>query len=139
MSWPATCFLASIYWADEAMVFLVIWSIFLAAAAVTYDGSQLTMDLFSARLPARAQRRARRRDRGGLPRDLRLHGVAGGNRRADADAQRPALDRARYPDGDPHAALLVGFVLSALVVIARVALRRPVVKPMSPDDITSAV
>ena len=29
-------FAASIYWADEAMVFLVIWSIFLAAIAVTY-------------------------------------------------------------------------------------------------------
>ena len=43
-------FLASIYWADEAMVFLVIWSIFLAAVAVTYDGSHLTMDLFSTRL-----------------------------------------------------------------------------------------
>ena len=49
-------FLASIYWADEAMVFLVIWSIFLAAIAVTYDGSHLTMDLFSARLPPRWQR-----------------------------------------------------------------------------------
>lgn len=43
-------FLASIYWADEAMVFLVIWSIFLAAVAVTYDGSQLTMDLFSTNI-----------------------------------------------------------------------------------------
>src|SRR5882757_121166 len=49
-------FLASIYWADEAMVFLVIWSIFLAAIAVTCDGSHLTMDLFSTRLPPRAQR-----------------------------------------------------------------------------------
>src|SRR5712691_2929535 len=49
-------FLASIYWADEAMVFLVIWSIFLAAIAVTCDGSHLTLDLFSTRLPPRAQR-----------------------------------------------------------------------------------
>ena len=38
------------------MVFLVIWSIFLAAVAVTYDGSHLTMDLFSTRLSPRWQR-----------------------------------------------------------------------------------
>ena len=38
------------------MVFLVIWSIFLAAIAVTYDGSHLTMDLFSTRLAPRWQR-----------------------------------------------------------------------------------
>ena len=51
-------FLASIYWADEVMVFLAIWSIFLAAAAVTYDGRHLTMDLFSARLSPRWRPRA---------------------------------------------------------------------------------
>src|ERR1700694_2890057 len=49
-------FLAPIYSADEAMVFLVIWSIFLAAIAITCDGSHLTMDLFTTRLPPRAQR-----------------------------------------------------------------------------------
>src|SRR5262249_11536632 len=48
--------LSSIYWADEAMVYLVIWSVSLAAIAVTFDGSQLTMDLFSTRLPPRWQR-----------------------------------------------------------------------------------
>ena len=61
-------FLASIYWADEAMVFLVIWSIFLAAVAVTYDGGHLTMDLFSTQAAAALAARARRRHRGGLPR-----------------------------------------------------------------------
>ena len=49
-------FLASIYWADEAMVFLVIWSIFLAGAAITFDRSHLTMDLFSMRLASRWRR-----------------------------------------------------------------------------------
>jgi TRAP-type C4-dicarboxylate transport system permease small subunit len=44
-------FSAAIYWAEEAMIYLSIWSIFLAAAAVAYDGTALTMDFFSARLP----------------------------------------------------------------------------------------
>lgn len=132
-------FLASIYWADEAMVFLVIWSIFLAAVAVTYDGSQLTMDLFSTRLPPRWQRV--------------LDAVIGAVcivtfafmawqaltvvRTLTRNDQRSiALD---IPIAIPHAALLVGFALSALVVIARMALGHRIIKPMSPDDVTSAM
>ena len=132
-------FLASIYWADEAMVFLVIWSIFLAAVAVTYDGSQLTMDLFSTRLSPRWQRV--------------LDAVIGVVCLATFafmawqaltvvrtlmrnDQRSIALD---IPIAIPHAALLVGFTLSALVVIARMALGHRIIKPMSPDDVTSAM
>ncbi len=132
-------FLASIYWADEAMVFLVIWSIFLAAVAVTYDGSQLTMDLFSTRLSPRWQRV--------------LDAVIGAvclvtfafmawqaltvvRTLMRNDQRSIALD---IPIAIPHAALLVGFTLSALVVIARVALGHRIIKPMSPDDVTSAM
>jgi TRAP-type C4-dicarboxylate transport system permease small subunit len=130
---------ASIYWADEAMVFLVIWSIFLAAAAVTYDGSHLTMDLFLARLPARAQRALD----GAIAAVclatfafMAWQAVTVVRTLMRNDQRSIALD---IPMAVPHAALLAGFVLSALVVAARVALRRPVVKPMTPDDITSGV
>jgi TRAP-type C4-dicarboxylate transport system permease small subunit len=44
-------FSAAIYWAEEAMVYLAIWSIFLAAIAIAYDRAHLAMDFFSARLP----------------------------------------------------------------------------------------
>lgn len=40
----------AIYWAEEAMIYMAIWSIFLAAIAIAYDGAHLTMDLFSTRL-----------------------------------------------------------------------------------------
>lgn len=130
---------ASIYWADEAMVFLVIWSIFLAAIAVTYDGSHLTMDLVSTRLSPRWQRM--------------LDGVIAAvciltfafmawqaitvvRTLMRNDQRSIALD---IPIAIAHSALLVGFVFSALVVAARVALGHRVVKPMSPDDVTSAV
>jgi TRAP-type C4-dicarboxylate transport system permease small subunit len=132
-------FLASIYWADEAMVFLVIWSIFLAAIAVTYDGSHLTMDLFSARLSPRWQRA--------------LDGVIAAvcvltftfmawqamtvvRTLLRNDQRSIALD---LPIAVAHSALLVGFVFSALVVVARVALGHRVVKPMSPDDVIPGI
>ena len=132
-------FLASIYWADEAMVFLVIWSIFLAAIAVTYDGNQLTMDLFSARLSPRWQRAL----------DSIIAAVCVLTFTFMAwqamtvvrtlmrnDQRSIALD---IPIAIAHSALLVGFIFSALVVLARVALGHRVVKPMSPDDVISGI
>jgi TRAP-type C4-dicarboxylate transport system permease small subunit len=132
-------FLASIYWADEAMVFLVIWSIFLAAIAVTYDGSHLTMDLFSARLPPRWQRAL----------DTAIAAVCLATFAFMAwqavtvvrtllrnDQRSIALD---MPIAVAHAALLVGFAAMALVCAIRLSLRQPFIKPMSPDDVTSAV
>ena len=52
------------------------------------------------------------------------------------DQRSIALD---IPIAIPHAALLVGFTLSALVIAVRVAFGRRIVKPMSADDVTSAI
>ena len=49
-------FLAAIYWAEEAMVYLSIWAIFLAAIAIAYDGTALTMDFFIVRMPPALRR-----------------------------------------------------------------------------------
>jgi TRAP-type C4-dicarboxylate transport system permease small subunit len=132
-------FLASIYWADEAMVFLVIWSIFLAAIAVTCDGSHLTMDLFSTRLRPRAQRAL-----DGAIAAVCLATFAFMSWQAWTvvrtltrnDQRSIALD---IPIAVPHAALLIGFALMALAVAVRVGLGHRIIKPMSPDDVTSAV
>jgi TRAP-type transport system small permease protein len=132
-------FLASIYWADEAMVFLVIWSIFLAAIAVTCDGSHLTMDLFSTRLPPRAQRVL-----DGAIAAVCLITFAFMTWQAWTvvrtltrnDQRSIALD---IPIAVPHAALLIGFAMMALAVAVRVGLGHRIIKPMSPDDVTSAV
>ena len=132
-------FLASIYWADEAMVFLVIWSIFLAAVAVTYDGSHLTMDLFSTRLPPRWQRAL----------DPAIAAVCLATfvfmawqavtvvRTLLRNDQRSIA--LHLPIAVAHAALLVGFAAMAVVCAIRLSLRQPFIKPMSPDDVTSAV
>jgi TRAP-type C4-dicarboxylate transport system permease small subunit len=130
---------ASIYWADEAMVYLVIWSIFLAAIAVTYDGSHLTMDLFSTRLSPRWQRALD----GAIAAVSILtfafmawQAVTVVRTLLRNDQRSIALD---IPIAIAHSALLVGFVFSALVVAVRVALGHRIVKPMSPDDAISGM
>lgn len=46
-------FLEPLDWAEEVLVFLVIWGVCLGASAVTYDNRHLDMDLFSSAFPAR--------------------------------------------------------------------------------------
>lgn len=43
----------ALFWAEEIMIFLVVWCVFIAAATVAFDGANLKMDLLSARFPAR--------------------------------------------------------------------------------------
>ncbi len=43
----------AIFWAEEIMVFIVVWCVFVGAIAVTFNGAHLRMDLVSARLPGR--------------------------------------------------------------------------------------
>lgn len=46
-------FLDPLDWAEEVLVFLVIWGVCLGASAVTYDNRHLDMDLFSSAFPAK--------------------------------------------------------------------------------------
>jgi TRAP-type C4-dicarboxylate transport system permease small subunit len=41
-------FAQPIFWAEEVLVFIIVWSIFLAAASIVYRGEHLNMDLFYA-------------------------------------------------------------------------------------------
>jgi TRAP-type C4-dicarboxylate transport system permease small subunit len=118
-------FLAAFYWAEEVMVYLAIWSIFLAAAAVAYDRRHLTMDLFLARLPPLWQRALLGFHRGGLlcpPCVLMAWQSFEVVRLLARNDQRSiAVD---MPMVVPHAALLVGFVLCAAAVVCRSLFRR---------------
>lgn len=38
------------FWSEEVLVFLVIWGVFIAMAAIAYNGEHLNMDLVSSRL-----------------------------------------------------------------------------------------
>jgi TRAP-type C4-dicarboxylate transport system permease small subunit len=46
-------FLAPLDWAEEVLVFLVIWAVCLGASAVTYDRRHLDMNLFEVAFPRR--------------------------------------------------------------------------------------
>jgi C4-dicarboxylate transporter DctQ subunit len=48
-------FQAAFFWADEILVFLVVWCVFIGIVSVAYNGAHLKMDLVSARLRGRAR------------------------------------------------------------------------------------
>jgi TRAP-type transport system small permease protein len=43
-------FSAPVFWAEEILVFIVVWTVFLVAGSVTYRGAHLNMDLIYAKL-----------------------------------------------------------------------------------------
>jgi TRAP-type C4-dicarboxylate transport system permease small subunit len=48
-------FLAPLPWAEEVLVFLMIWGVCFGASAVTYDNRHLDMDLFVGLFPPRVR------------------------------------------------------------------------------------
>src|SRR6185436_17859024 len=49
-------FNASIFWAEEIMLFLMVGCVFLGNGVVAWSGRQLRMDVIVAMMPARAQK-----------------------------------------------------------------------------------
>lgn len=112
-------FLAAFYWAEEVMVYLAIWSIFLAAAAVAYDRRHLTMDLFLARLAPPWQRALQAFIAAVCFATFVLmawQSFEVVRLLARNDQRSIAVDMPMFV---PHAALLVGFVLCAAAVVCR--------------------
>jgi TRAP-type C4-dicarboxylate transport system permease small subunit len=111
---------SAIFWAEEVLVFLTIWGVFIGTAAAAYDGAHLNMDLFQSavRGPARTALN--------LAVALAMIAccafaawqsytvvklfVAGGQ----------VTVAAQLPKAIPHAALLAGFALTALAVAVRI-------------------
>jgi TRAP-type C4-dicarboxylate transport system permease small subunit len=117
-------FLAAFYWAEEMMVYLSIWSIFLAAAAVAYDGRHLTMDLVFARLPLLWRRALQAFVAAVCFATFSLmawQSLEVVRLLAKNDQRSIAVD---MPMVVPHAALLVGFALCAAAVVCRLYFRR---------------
>lgn len=52
-------FLAPLDWAEEVMVYLIVWAVFLGAVVVTFEKRHLAMDIVLKRLPPRPQRALR--------------------------------------------------------------------------------
>lgn len=45
-------FSAPVFWAEEILIYIVIWTVFLVAGSITYRGAHLNMDLLYSNLPA---------------------------------------------------------------------------------------
>jgi TRAP-type C4-dicarboxylate transport system permease small subunit len=43
-------FAAPVFWAEEILIFIVIWTVFVVAGSITYRGAHLNMDLLYAKL-----------------------------------------------------------------------------------------
>lgn len=45
-------FLEPIIWAEEIMIYIMVWTVFIGAILVSYDGQHLKMDVFSVMMPS---------------------------------------------------------------------------------------
>lgn len=110
----------ALFWAEETMVFITIWGVFIGMAAIAYRGEHLNMDLFSAAIRGRWR--------------LALNGlmtvmllacclfVAVQSWQVTwlfAQTSQVSVS-AGIPKALPHAALLAGFGLTAAAVVVRI-------------------
>ncbi|MBM3568733.1 MAG: TRAP transporter small permease [Alphaproteobacteria bacterium] len=112
-------FSAPLFWAEEVLVYLVIWGVFVGMASIAYNGDHLTMDLFHRRLSPGLAR--------GVNAAIALGLVAVSVFVAWQSWQVVTLFwnigqvsiAAGIPKALPHAAIAVGFGLTALAVLLR--------------------
>lgn len=110
----------ALFWAEETMVYLVIWGVFFGMAAVAYDGRHLNMDLFSAAIGGRWRVALNACVVAALLACCAFVAVQSFQVIALFARAGQVSVAAGIPKAIPHAALAVGFVLTALAVIARI-------------------
>jgi TRAP-type C4-dicarboxylate transport system permease small subunit len=49
-------FFEALYWAEEVLIYTILWGVILATATITYQGLHIRMDLFSAMFPPPVRR-----------------------------------------------------------------------------------
>ena len=112
-------FSSAIFWAEEILVFLVIWTVSIAVIAVSYQGAHLRMDLFVTNIRAPWKQAIN-------VLTIVVFLVFCGFVVVQSFDVVTAFSRtgmvsitARIPMVVPHAALLVGFTLMVLAVLFR--------------------
>jgi TRAP-type C4-dicarboxylate transport system permease small subunit len=112
----------ALFWAEETLVFLAIWGVFIGVAAAAYDRAHLNMDFFSDAF------------RGGVSAFLNLgmtvtllacciFMVLQSWQVVSLFYQSGVVSvSAGVPKWIPHAAILAGFALSAVAVVVRLRL-----------------
>jgi TRAP-type C4-dicarboxylate transport system permease small subunit len=108
-----------IFWAEEVLVFMVVWAVFLSAAAITFNGAHLSMDLFYAKLKSPWKQVANATIAATLLASTLFAAAQSYKVVMLYIANGTVSTAAQIPLYIPHAALLVGFSLMALAVIVR--------------------
>lgn len=109
----------AIFWAEEVLVFIAIWGVFIGMAAATYERAHLSMDLFSAHLAGRTRRAV---DAAMVATLLAVCGfmlAQSWQVVALFWASGAVSVSAGVPKWIPHAAVPAGFALTALAVLVR--------------------
>lgn len=109
----------ALFWAEEIMIFLVVWCVFIGAASVAFNGENLKMDLLSARFTPRLRVVVN------SVTTLALIGFVGFAAWQSAIVMRLFAEggsvsvTASVPMVIPHSALFIGLVLMVLAVVFR--------------------
>lgn len=112
-------FSAPIFWAEEVLVYAMIWAVFLALPAVTFQNAHLRMDLFYLSMPAWLKRSVDALGAllfvgfGGFAtfHSIKVLQLLATNKQASVTAGLPM--------SVVHAALPVGFALMVLAIMTR--------------------
>jgi len=109
----------ALYWAEEIMIFLVVWCVFVAAATVAFNGANLKMDLLSAKFPPGLRKAVNALTAVAM---VGLLGFAAWQSmivvRLFAEGGSVSVT-ASVPMVIPHSALFIGLVLMVLAVVVR--------------------
>ncbi len=126
-------FLAPIFWAESIITYLMIWSVFIGAALVTWDDRHLNVDIISSIFPRRWN--AVLRLLGALcllvvivvilPQSWEV------SKMMLVNDQRTAIGE--LPLAVPHGALLVGFILMAVAAAYQVVRSARIVLGLRPS------
>ena len=109
-----------IFWAEEVLVFMSMWGVFLGMVAITFSGEHLNMDLFSARLTGRAKQALNGLVVFALLACCLFVAVQSWKIVLLFAQTGQVSVAAGIPKAIPHAALLAGFTLAAVAALVRV-------------------
>ncbi len=112
-------FFAPIIWAEEVMIFIMAWCVFLGAALVTWEGRHLRMDLLSSTLKSPWREAINLIAVLGLIAATGLVAVQSWEAVSLFARYGQKSTTAGIPMVVPHAALLIGFGLMCLAAMVR--------------------
>lgn len=110
----------AIFWAEEVLVFMSMWGVFLGMVAITFNGEHLNMDLFSSRLRGRWKTALNALVAAVLIVCCLFVAVQSGKIVSLFAQSAQVSIAAGIPKAIPHAALAAGFFLSAVAALVRI-------------------